>query len=52
MRSMDDDQLNGNGGRIKNASEGVAVQIARTAAAVGVLDIYLILCDYECLAKY
>ena len=43
LRSSDDDQLHGNGGRIENASEGVTVQITKTPETAGVLDIYLYL---------
>ena len=41
MRTMDDDQLHGNGRCIENASEDVTVQVSRTTAAAGVLNIYL-----------
>ena len=41
LRSTDDDQLHGTGRRIENASEGVTIQIAKTAEAAGVLNIYL-----------
>ena len=41
LRTTDDDQLHGSGRRIKNASEGVTIQIAKAAEAAGALNIYL-----------
>ena len=41
LRSTDDDQLHGTGRRVENASEGVTIQITKTAEAAGVLNIYL-----------
>lgn len=41
LRTTDDDQLHGSGRRIENASEGVTIQIAKTAEAAGALNIYL-----------
>jgi len=41
MRSTEDDKLHGTGRRIENTSEGVTLQIAKTAEAAGVLNIYL-----------
>jgi len=41
LRSTDDDQLHGTGRRIENTSEGVTLQIAKTAETAGVLNIYL-----------
>ena len=41
LRSMDDFQLHGSGRRVENASEGVTIQITKTAEAAGVLNIYL-----------
>ena len=41
LRSTDDDQLHGTGRRIENASEGVTIQITKTAEAAGPLNLYL-----------
>ena len=41
LRTSDDDQLHGSGRRVENASEGVTIQITKTAEAAGVLNIYL-----------
>ena len=41
LRSTDDDQLHGSGRRIENASEGVTIQITKTAETAGALNIYL-----------
>ncbi len=41
LRSTDDDQLHGTGRCVENASEGVTIQITKTAEAAGVLNIYL-----------
>jgi len=41
LRSTDDDQLHGTGRRVENASEGVTIQIAKTAETAGALNIYL-----------
>lgn len=41
LRATDDDQLHGSGRRVENASEGVTIQIAKTAETAGVLNIYL-----------
>jgi len=41
LRSTDDDQLHGTGRRIENASEGITIQITKTAETAGVLNIYL-----------
>ena len=41
MRTSDDDSLHGSGRRIENASDGVTVQIAKTAEAAGALNMYL-----------
>ena len=38
---MDDDQLHGSGRRVENASEGVTIQITKTAEAAGALNLYL-----------
>ena len=37
----DDDQLHGSGRRIGNASEGVTIQLTKTAEAGGPLNLYL-----------
>ena len=41
LRTTDDDQLQGSGRRVENASEGVTIQISKKAEAAGVLNIYL-----------
>ncbi|GFR66081.1 hypothetical protein ElyMa_005548400 [Elysia marginata] len=41
LRSTDDDQLHGTGRRVENASEGVTIQITKTAESPGVLNLYL-----------
>ncbi len=41
LRSTDDDGLHGNGRRVKNASEGITIQIAKEAEAQAALNIYL-----------
>ena len=41
LRTTDDDRLHGSGRRIENASEGVTIQITKTAEATGALNIYL-----------
>ena len=43
LRTTDDDQLHGSGRRIENASEGMTIQIAKTAETAGALNIYLYL---------
>ena len=42
LRTTDDDRLHhGSGRRVENASEGVTIQITKTAEAAGALNIYL-----------
>lgn len=41
LRTTDDDRLHGSGRRIENASEGVTIQITKTAETAGALNIYL-----------
>ena len=41
LRTIDDDRLHGSGRRIENASEGVTIQLTKTAEAAGALNIYL-----------
>ena len=41
LRTTDDDQLHGSGRGIVNASEGITIQITKTAEPAGVLNIYL-----------
>jgi hypothetical protein len=41
LRTTDDDQLHGSGRRIENASEGVTIQITKTAETAGALNMYL-----------
>ena len=41
LRTTDDDLLHGSGRRIENASEGVTIQLSKTAEATGALNIYL-----------
>ena len=41
LRTTDDDLLHGSGRRIENASEGVTIQLTKTAEAAGALNIYL-----------
>ena len=41
LRTSDDDRLHGSGRRIENASEGVTIQITKTAETAGALNIYL-----------
>ena len=41
LRTTDDDWLHGSGHRIENASEGVTIQLTKTAEAAGALNIYL-----------
>ena len=41
LRTTDDDRLHGSGRRIVNASEGVTIQITKTAEVAGALNIYL-----------
>ena len=41
LRTTDDDRLHGSGRRIKNASEGVTIQLTKKAEAAGALNIYL-----------
>ena len=40
-RTTDDDRLHGSGRRVENASEGVTIQITKTAEAAGALNISL-----------
>ena len=39
LRTTDDDRLHGSGRRIENASEGVTIQLTKTAEAAGALNI-------------
>ena len=41
LRTTDDDQLHGSSRRVENASEGVTIQITKTAEAAGALNLYL-----------
>ena len=41
LRTSDDDRLHGSGRRVENASEGVTIQITKTAETAGALNIYL-----------
>ena len=41
LRTTDDDQLHYSGRRIENASEGVTIQITKTAEEAGALNLYL-----------
>ena len=41
LRTTVDDLLHGSGRRIENASEGVTIQLTKTAEAAGTLNIYL-----------
>ena len=41
LRTTDVDRLHGSGRRIENASEGVNIQLTKTAEAAGALNIYL-----------
>ena len=41
LRTTDDDRLHGRGRRIENASEGVIIQLTKTAEEAGALNIYL-----------
>ena len=41
LRTTDDDWLHGSGRRIENATEGVTIQLTKTAEAAGALNIYL-----------
>ena len=41
LRTTDDDRLHGSGRRLKNASEGVTLQLTKKAKAAGALNIYL-----------
>lgn len=41
LRTTDDDRLHGSGRRVVNTSEGVTIQITKTAEAAGALNIYL-----------
>ena len=41
LRTTDDDRLHGSGRRIENVSEGVTIQLTKTAEAAGALNIYL-----------
>ena len=41
LRTTDDDRLHGSGHRMENASEGVTIQLTKTAEAAGALNIYL-----------
>ena len=41
LRTTNDDRLHGSGRRIENASEGVTIQLTKTAEAAGTLNIYL-----------
>ena len=41
LRTTDDDRLHGSGRRIENASEGVTIQLTKTAEVAGALNIYL-----------
>ena len=41
LRTTDDDWLHGSGHRIENESEGVTIQLTKTAEAAGALNIYL-----------
>ena len=50
LRTSVDDRLHGSGRRIENASEGVTIQITKTAEAAGALNIYL--CPYGRTAQH
>jgi hypothetical protein len=41
LRTTNDDQLHGSGRRVENASEGISLQIAKTAETAGALNIYI-----------
>ena len=41
LRTTDNDRLHGSGRRIENGSEGVTIQLTKTAEAAGTLNIYL-----------
>ena len=41
LRSTDDNSLHGSGRRIENASEGVTIQITKTAGANKSINVYL-----------
>ena len=41
LRMNDDNQLHGSGRRVENASEGITIQITKTAETAGTLNIYL-----------
>ena len=41
LRTSGDDRLHGSGRRIKNASEGLTIQITKKVEAAGALNIYL-----------
>ena len=41
MRTRDEDTLHGSGWRVENVSEGVTIQIAKTAETAGTLNMYL-----------
>ena len=41
MRSTDDDSLHGSGRRIENGSEGITIQISKSAEAAGALNMYI-----------
>ena len=49
-RTADDDRLHGSGRRIENASEGVTIQLTKTAEPAGALNISLH--PYGCTAKH
>ena len=41
MRTTDDDSLHGSGRQVENASEGITLQLTKTAEAAGALNVYL-----------
>ena len=41
LRTSDDDRLHGSSRRIKNASEGITMQITKKAGTAGALSMYL-----------
>ena len=41
LKTTDDDRFPGSGCRIENVSEGVTIQLTKTAEAAGALNIYL-----------
>ena len=49
LRTTDDDRLHGSGRRVENASEGVTIQLTKTAeGAAGALNIYLYILMGSC----